>query len=103
MQNEPKQSKQPGLEQIAYVSLLRTVDKLSWRIVDLLKTADLTPVQYNVLRILRGAGPEGLACRDIGERLINRDPDITRLLDRMENRGLVIRAREARRRVGRVC
>ena len=49
--------------------------------------------QYNALRILRGAGPEGLACREIGERMITRDPDITRLLDRLEDRGFVQRTR----------
>jgi len=63
-------------------------------------TADLTPNQYNVLRILRGA-PEGLPCGEIGTRMITRDPDITRLLDRLEKRGLIVRSREAqdRRRV----
>lgn len=58
----------------------------------LLKVEDLSPAQYNVLRILRGA-PEGLTCGEIGNRLVTRDPDITRLLDRLEKRGLIARQR----------
>jgi len=66
----------------------------------LLKPTGLSATQYNVLRILRGAGPEGLACREVGCRMISRDPDITRLMDRMESRGLIARARgEEDRRV----
>ena len=56
------------------------------------ETADLSPVQYNVLRILRGAGAQGLSAGDIAERLITRSPDVTRLVDRLEKRGLVRRA-----------
>jgi DNA-binding MarR family transcriptional regulator len=56
-------------------------------------TAQLTTHQYNVLRILRGSHPTKLACSDIGERMIERDPDITRLVDRLEIRGLVKRSR----------
>ena len=56
-------------------------------------TAQLTTHQYNVLRILRGSHPAKLACSDIGERMIERDPDITRLVDRLETRGLVKRSR----------
>jgi DNA-binding MarR family transcriptional regulator len=59
------------------------------------KAGGLTGAQYNVLRIWRGAGPQGLACREIGERMISRDPDITRLLDRMEKRGLITRERQS--------
>ncbi len=59
-----------------------------------LKTrAQLTTNQYNVLRILRGSHPAKLACSDIAERMIERDPDITRLVDRLETRGLVKRSR----------
>ena len=60
--------------------------------VQVLKTADLSATQYNVLRILRGA-PEGLTCGEIGNRMITRDPDITRLLDRLEKRSLISRSR----------
>lgn len=77
-----------------FVGLLRAADALLRDLDQLLKPADLSSTQYNVLRILRGAGPEGLACREIGERMLTRDPDITRLLDRLEARGLVSRARE---------
>lgn len=63
----------------------------------MLKGADLSSTQYNVLRILRGA-PEGLPCGAIAERMITRDPDITRLLDRLERRGLISRSRERKDR-----
>jgi DNA-binding MarR family transcriptional regulator len=83
----------------AYLSLLRTTDALQTEVEARLKEFGLTGTQYNALRILRGAGPEGLPCREIGERMITRDPDITRLLDRLENRGFVqrMRARHDRR------
>jgi DNA-binding MarR family transcriptional regulator len=58
----------------------------------------LSPTQFNALRILRGAGDGGRTCTEIAERMINRDPDITRLLDRLERRGLVARSREGRDR-----
>lgn len=61
-------------------------------------TAQLTNTQYNVLRILRGSHPTKLACSDIAERMIERDPDITRLIDRLERRGLVRRSRSRRDR-----
>lgn len=88
------------MEGEAFVNLLRTADALMQGVAATLKSAGLSPAQYNVLRILRGAGPDGLACREIGERMITRDPDITRLLDRLEERGLVTRSRDrADRRV----
>jgi DNA-binding MarR family transcriptional regulator len=62
-----------------------------------LKAEDLSLTQYNVLRILRGA-PQGLPCGEIASRMITRDPDVTRLLDRMEKRGLISRFRESRDR-----
>ncbi len=82
----------------AYINLLRTADALSRPIDALLKSFDLSGQQYNVLRILRGAGSEGLPCGEIGERMITRDPDVTRLLDRLERRGLITRARNQRDR-----
>jgi DNA-binding MarR family transcriptional regulator len=84
-----------NLEQEALLSVLRTADVLTQRIAAVLKPFKLSPSQYNVLRILRGAGEEGLACREIATRMITHDPDITRLLDRLETRGLISRAREA--------
>jgi DNA-binding MarR family transcriptional regulator len=87
-----------SLEAEAFLNLEHTADALMRGLVDLLKGADLSPTQYNVLRILRGAGPGGLACGEIGERMVTRDPDITRLLDRLERRGLIARTRDARDR-----
>src|SRR5579872_97523 len=84
-------------EEVAFLDLLRTTDMLSRGLVAILKTEDLSATQYNVLRILRGA-PEGLPCGEIGNRMITRDPDITRLLDRLEKRGLISRCRETRDR-----
>jgi DNA-binding MarR family transcriptional regulator len=83
-----------SLEEEAFLALARTADQLQGRVAEMLKPHQLSPTQYNALRILRGAGPKGLPCSQIGERMINRDPDITRLLDRLERRGLVERARE---------
>jgi len=80
-------------EQEAYLSLLRTAGALQAQVEGWLKRFGLTGTQYNALRILRGAGPEGLPCREIGERMITHDPDITRLLNRLEDRGFVERTR----------
>ena len=81
-------------EEELFLNLLRTSDQLQRSCAELLKAADLSQTQYNVLRILRGAGDTGLACGEIGDRMVTRDPDITRLLDRLEKRGLVSRNRE---------
>jgi len=81
------------LEEMAFLELARTTDMLSRGLVRILKTEDLSPTQYNVLRILRGT-PEGLPCGEIAARMITRDPDVTRLLDRLEKRGLISRCRE---------
>jgi DNA-binding MarR family transcriptional regulator len=82
----------PRLEESLFVELARTTDRLSRGPALLLKTANLSPAQYNVLRILRGA-PDGLLCGQIAARMITRDPDVTRLVDRMEKRALVCRQR----------
>jgi len=79
------------------LELLRTTDTLSRGLVKVLKTEDVSGTQYNVLRILRGS-PEGLPCGEIASRMITRDPDITRLLDRLEKRGLISRCRETKDR-----
>lgn len=90
--------RQPGIaEEAAFLDLLRTSDILTRRLVGVLKPADLSTTQYNVLRILRGA-QEGLPCGEIASRMITRDPDITRLLDRLEKRGLISRCRETKDR-----
>jgi DNA-binding MarR family transcriptional regulator len=83
-----------SLEQEAFLNILRTADHLDQGLAELLKPFGLTPTQYNVLRILRGAGARGLACRELGERMLTHDPDVTRLLDRLERRGLIARRRE---------
>lgn len=77
-----------------FVAILKTADALSQEAEQLIKSAGLTGAQYNVLRILRGAEPDGLLCRGISDRMISRDPDITRLLDRMEGHKLIIRERQ---------
>ena len=95
LQDEIRQRKPfDSLEEEAVLNVLRTADVLLQRLTTVLKPFKLSHSQYNVLRILRGAGPEGLACREIGERMITRDPDITRLLDRLEARGLLTRTRD---------
>ena len=84
-------------EEAAFIELMLTADVLSRRLQQVLKTEELSMTQYNVLRILRGAA-EGLACREVSNRMITRDPDVTRLLDRLENRGLISRSREEKDR-----
>ncbi len=84
-------------EEAAFLDLLRTTDLLSRGLVQMLKTEGISLTQYNVLRILRGA-PGGLTCGEIASRMITRDPDVTRLLDRLEKRGLVSRCRESKDR-----
>ncbi|MEM8996374.1 MAG: MarR family transcriptional regulator [Acidobacteriota bacterium] len=78
-----------------FLNLQRTANLLQQSVTRLLRQrADgLTPSQYNVLRILRGASPEALTCGDIAERLVTPGPDVTRLLDRLEKRELVARER----------
>jgi DNA-binding MarR family transcriptional regulator len=85
-------------EEEAFLNLLRTADALSRGEAIVLKPANLSPNQYNALRILRGAGEEGVTCSELGSRLIERDPDVTRLIDRLEERGLMRRTRDARDR-----
>jgi DNA-binding MarR family transcriptional regulator len=95
LQTELKQQKPfESLEQEASISLKRTAAAMDYRVSEVLKPSGITATQYNALRILRGAGQEGLCRNEIRDRLIARVPDATRLLDRMEERGLVIRARE---------
>jgi DNA-binding MarR family transcriptional regulator len=84
-------------EEAAFLDLLRTTDMLSRGLVEVLKAEDLSTTQYNVLRILRGAA-EDLPCGEIASRMITRDPDITRLLDRLEKRGVISRCRETKDR-----
>jgi len=99
LKDEIKQSKPfEGLEAEVYLNLLRTADALSRGAEEILKLAGLSHTQYNVLRILRGAGEYGLCCREAAERMITRDPDMTRLVDRLQRRGLLTRSRDSRDR-----
>lgn len=89
-----------SLEQEAFLNLLRTTDQLNAEFTRLFTTHGLSGPQYNVLRILRGAGGDGLPCLEIAGQMITRMPDITRLVDRLETAGLVERSRtESDRRV----
>ena len=81
-------------EQEVFLNLMKTADVLMAEVTELLKPHGISPTQYNVLRILRTAGPGGMACHEIGERMITRDPDMTRLLDKLEDRELLGRSRE---------
>src|SRR5579859_758771 len=85
---------QSSLEEQVSVLILRAADYVGQQTEEILKPHGLTGTQYNVLRILRGAGPEGLPCKSVGCRMISHDPDMTRLLDRMEKRGLIARERQ---------
>lgn len=78
----------------AYLNLIRTADQLARHVALVLKPHKLSEAQYNVLRILRGAGAEGHTCSEVGSRLVTHDPDVTRLLDRLEARGLLARSRD---------
>lgn len=92
------------LEDQTFIALQKTADALGQQAEQLLKTNELTGAQYNVLRILRGAQPDGLPCSNIGDLMISHDPDMTRLLDRMEKHGLITRQRQSDdRRVVRTC
>ena len=86
-----------ALESAAWVSLQRTADCLLGRLHQVLKPHGVSPTQYNALRILRGAGsdgpPCGLPCGEVAARMINQDPDVTRLFDRMEKPGWIVRER----------
>jgi DNA-binding MarR family transcriptional regulator len=99
LQRELKMTKpfaSPEVE--AFLGLIRTSDQLCRYFTAVLKPFDLTMGQYNVLRILRGAGHPGLPCGEVRARLVTWDPDITRLLDRLERRKLIQRTRSRRDR-----
>ena len=87
------------LEEETSLNIVLTADLLMQKLMVVLKPHALSPTQYNVLRILRGAGNGGASCKDIGGRMVTPDPDITRLMDRLERRGLLTRdrAKEDRR------
>ncbi len=92
----------PDIEEEVHVAIARTAALLDRAIAQMLRPHGLTPTQYNVLRILRGAGSEGLCRHELGDRLVTPVPDVTRLLDRMEELELIARQRSVtdRRLVG---
>lgn len=91
--------RKPALEEEIFLELLRTAEAVMAPVAVLLRTEDLSPPQYNVLRILRGRW-WGLSCSEIVDRMVTRDPDMTRLLDRLAKRDFITRSRsEEDRRV----
>jgi MarR family transcriptional regulator, organic hydroperoxide resistance regulator len=102
LREELRQNKPfPSVGQEAMLALMRTVDELRRRAAGLLQPVDLSMEQYNVLRILRGAGPGGLPTLEIAGRMVERQPGMTRLLDKLEAKGLAsrVRCKEDRRQV----
>lgn len=83
-----------SLQEEAFLNLLRTTNLLQQGLARELKSWKLTPTQYNVLRILRGAHPETLRCQEVGARMVTPQPDVTRILDRLEGQGWVTRTRD---------
>ncbi len=99
LQKEVRQTRPfTNLQAEAFLNLVRTTGQLQHKLRLRLKPYGITETQYNSLRILRGAGNAGLTCAEIAERLISRDPDITRLIGRLERMGLVRRARDTKDR-----
>lgn len=82
-----------GVHEEVVLSLVRTAETVLAPLTALLREVNLSFSQYNILRVLRGAGDDGLPCGEISERMVRRDPDLTRLLDRLETRGLIRRVR----------
>ena len=96
LQAEIKQTKPfPRRSSEALLSVLRTAALLEHRVNEVLRPYGITELQYNVLRILRGAGPDGWCGREISQRLVSKVPDVSRLLDRMEGMQLLRRERDA--------
>jgi len=81
-----------------HIAMFKALTQLMDEFAAVLKPADLSSSQFNVLRILRGAGPEGATCGQVIDRMIQRDPDVTRLMNRLERRGLILRGRDAQDR-----
>jgi DNA-binding MarR family transcriptional regulator len=99
LQEEIKQTRPfANIEEEALLSIRRTSDRLQHYGQQLFKPHGITPTQYNVLRILRGAGKKGLRCSEIGDRLVSSDPDITRLLGRLQKQKLIKRKHEPKDR-----
>lgn len=80
-------------EEEVFLNLARSYEYLLQGLSELFRAFNLSTTQYNILRILRGAGEEGLNCTEAAQRMVSHDPDITRLLDRLETRNLIERMR----------
>jgi DNA-binding MarR family transcriptional regulator len=94
LRTEIKQQKPfDSLEQEVHLNLERTTAVLTHAFAEALKPYDITPTQYNVLRILRGTGAAGLCRNDVRDRMVSQVPDVTRLMDRLEESGLIERER----------
>ena len=89
-----KRSARTAAQVDVHIAIVQAATEFERGFVELLKPEELSPAQYNVLRILRGAGDAGLTCSGVGDRLIRHDPDVTRLLDRLDHRHLIERSRE---------
>lgn len=99
LQKELKQTKPfASIREEAFLGIQFTAEILKMILIETLKTVNLTLPQYNVLRILRGAGSEGASVREIGDRMITKDSDVTRLLDRLEASKLIRRERQTQDR-----
>lgn len=85
-------------EEEAFLNVIQTAEALMWGVTETLKPAGLTPTQYNILRILRGAGEQGLSCKEATERMVTKDSDVTRLLDRLEQQHWIKRERHGQDR-----
>jgi DNA-binding MarR family transcriptional regulator len=83
----------PVPEQQLFLNLVRAKEHVMSQLTNLLKEHGLSEPQFNVLRILQGAGPDGLSCQKVSERMLTREPDITRLVDRLQTSGYVSRNR----------
>jgi DNA-binding MarR family transcriptional regulator len=93
LEKEIRQGRPLSLEEQVFLNLVRTADLLGRHEARVLRSRGLSGPQYNVLRILRGARPDGLRCSEVAARMVTRDPDVTRLFDRMERVGLISRSR----------
>lgn len=103
LQRELKQQKPFTPTDEALLALMRTADLIRRKIGGVVEREGITLQQYNVLRILRGAGPSGLPTLDIAERMVEQAPGITRLMDRLEGKRLVRRKRCERDRRQVLC
>ena len=99
LQAEIQQTKPfPSLEEEVHIQVLTAANAANRVVTEALRPSQLSISQFNVLRILRGARPEAMPAGRIAERMVNRDPDLTRLLDRLEANGLVEKARDTKDR-----